>query len=196
MLLEVKDWSSEMVGQQENRRSIRQVEEKQYDERVVHIDRVARVVKGGRRFRFRALVVIGDHKGSVGIGVSKGADVTMAVAKAVDVAKKNITKITLRGSTVPHEAEAKVGGANVLIKPASEGTGLIAGGVVRTVLEVAGITDALSKSLGSSNKINVAYATIQALQDIVPVERWITKKSKVAKNTVSNKPDNTTGVKK
>lgn len=120
----------------------------------------------------------------------------MAVAKAVDVAKKNITKITLRGSTVPHEAEAKVGGANVLIKPASEGTGLIAGGVVRTVLEVAGITDALSKSLGSSNKINVAYATIQALQDIVPVERWITKKSKVAKNTVSNKPDNTTGVKK
>lgn len=154
--------------------------EKQFDERVVHIDRVARVVKGGRRFRFRALVVIGDHKGKVGIGTSKGADVTAAVAKAVDVAKKNIVTLSLYKSTIPHEAEAKVSGAHVLVKPASSGTGLIAGGVVRTVLEVAGITDALSKSLGSTNKINIAYATVEALQSILPASQWLTNVSKVS----------------
>jgi small subunit ribosomal protein S5 len=149
-------------------------EEKQFDERVVHIDRVARVVKGGRRFRFRALVVIGDHKGKVGIGTAKGADVTAAVAKAVDVAKKSLIKVNLYKGTIPHEAEAKVSGARILVKPASAGTGLIAGGVVRTVLEVAGISNALSKSLGSTNKINTAYATIAALQSIEPAKKWLT----------------------
>lgn len=155
-------------------------EEKQFDERVVHIDRVARVVKGGRRFRFRALVVIGDHKGKVGIGIAKGADVTAAVSKAVDVAKKNMTKIYIYKGTIPHEAELRVGGARILLKPASEGTGLIAGGVVRTVLEVAGIRNILSKSLGSSNKINVAYATVAALESIQPASKWQTNKSKEA----------------
>ena len=153
------------------------VEEKQFDERVVHIDRVARVVKGGRRFRFRALVVVGDHKGRVGIGVSKGADVTAAVAKAVDVAKKNFHNLKLYNGTFPHEAQAKVGGSNILLKPASPGTGLIAGGVVRTVLEVAGVSNALSKSLGSSNKINTAYATIEALKSMESSKNWITKKN-------------------
>lgn len=153
-------------------------EEKQFDERVVHIDRVARVVKGGRRFRFRALVVIGDHKNRVGIGSAKAADVTSAVAKAVEVAKKNLVTIEIYKGTVPHEAEAKVGGAHILIKPASAGTGLIAGGVVRTILEVAGISNALSKSLGSTNKTNTAYATVVALQSMVPAKDWVTRYSK------------------
>ena len=152
-------------------------EEKQFDERVVNIDRVARVVKGGRRFRFRALVVLGDHKGKVGIGIAKGADVTAAVAKAVDVAKKNMVTVTLYKGTIPHEAEAKVSGARILIKPAAPGTGLIAGGVVRTVLEVAGVSNVLSKSLGSSNKINIAYATLEALQNVKPASKWITRQN-------------------
>lgn len=171
-----------MVGSntQTNRRSQKNepaAEEKQFDERVVHIDRVARVVKGGRRFRFRALVVIGDHKNKVGIGAAKGADVTAAVSKAVDVAKKSLVTIPIYKGTIPHEAEAKVGGARILIKPASAGTGLIAGGVVRTVLEVGGIHNALSKSLGSTNKINTAYATLAALTSIEPSGKWITKKA-------------------
>ncbi len=159
-----------------NDRGPRVEEEKQFDERVINIDRVARVVKGGRRFRFRALVVVGDKKGKVGIGISKGADVTTAVAKAVEVAKKNFISVKLYKGTLPHEAEAKVGGAKILIKPAAAGTGLIAGGTVRTVLEVAGVSNVLSKSLGSSNKINTAYATIAALESLVPAKQWVTVK--------------------
>lgn len=157
------------------------VEEKQFDERVVHIDRVARVVKGGRRFRFRALVVVGDRKGRIAIGIAKGADVTSAVAKAVDGAKKNFVTIKLYKGTFPHESQAKVGGANILLKPAAPGTGLIAGGVVRTVLEVAGVKNALSKSLGSTNKINTAYATLEALQDMKTADKWITNTKTAAK---------------
>jgi len=157
------------------RRPEMQPEEKAFDERTLHIDRVARVVKGGRRFRFRALVVVGDRKHKVGIGMAKGADVTAAVTKATDVAKKNMIDVKLYKGTLPHEAEAKVGGAKILIKPASAGTGLIAGGVVRTILEVAGVGNALSKSLGSTNKANTAYATIAALQTIVPANEWIVK---------------------
>lgn len=156
-------------------------EDKQFDERVVNIDRVARVVKGGRRFRFRALVIIGDRKGRVGLGVAKGADVTAAVTKAVDVAKKSLIKIAIVNETIPHEAEAKVGGARILIKPAAPGTGLIAGGVVRAALEVAGVSNALSKSLGSSNKINTAYATLNALSGITPPKQWITSAARTAK---------------
>lgn len=156
-------------------------EEKQYDERVVHIDRVARVVKGGRRFRFRALVVVGDHKGKVGIGIAKGSDVTSAISKAVDVAKKNFLSVSLYKGTLPHEAEARIGGAHILVKPAAPGTGLIAGGVVRTILEVAGVNNALSKSLGSTNKINTAYATLAALESLVPAKQWVTTQQKAAK---------------
>lgn len=151
-----------------------QSEEKQFDERVVHVDRVARVVRGGRRFRFRALVVIGDHKNRVGIGSSKGADVTAAVSKAVDVAKKHLITLHIYKGTFPHESQAKVGGSHILLKPASAGTGLIAGGVVRTILEVAGVSNALSKSLGSTNKTNTAYATIAALQTMQPAKTWVT----------------------
>lgn len=156
-------------------------EEKQFDERVVHIDRVARVVKGGRRFRFRALVVVGDRKGKVGIGTAKGADVTAAVSKATEAAKKHFINAILYKGTLPHEVEAKVSGAHILIMPAAPGTGLIAGGVVRTILEVAGVTDILSKSLGSSNKTNIAYATIEALQSIEPSKNWVTTKLAASK---------------
>lgn len=156
-------------------------EEKQFDERTLHIDRVARVVKGGRRFRFRALVVVGDKKGKVGIGSAKGADVTAAVTKATEVAKKNFVAVSLYKGTLPHEAEAKVSGARLLIKPAAPGTGLIAGGVVRTVLEVAGVKNALSKSLGSTNKTNTAYATIAALESLTPAKHWVTTTAAPAK---------------
>jgi len=158
-----------------------QVEEKkEFDERIVHIDRVARVVKGGRRFRFRALVVVGDHKGKVGIGIAKGADVTAAVTKATEVGKKHMAKMNLYKGTLPHEAEGKVGGARILIKPASAGTGLIAGGVVRTILEVAGVSNVLSKSLGSTNKANTAYATIAALESLEPAKNWVTNRTDTA----------------
>jgi small subunit ribosomal protein S5 len=162
-------------------------EEKQFDERVVHIDRVARVVKGGRRFRFRALVVVGDHKAKVGIGSAKGADVTGAITKAVEVAKKNMVTIPIYNETIPHEAEAKVSGARILLMPASKGTGLIAGGVVRTVLEVAGISNVLSKSLGSTNKTNTAYATLAALQSIEKSEKWVTRLDSSNKPTAAKK---------
>ena len=159
-------------------------EEKQFDERVIHIDRVARVVKGGRRFRFRALVVVGDRKNRVGVGTAKGADVTAAVTKATEIAKKHfITVQTTTNGSLAHEAQAKVSGARILIMPASAGTGLIAGGVVRTVLEVAGVKNALSKSLGSTNKTNAAYATIAALESIVPRSEWIVKPEKFVHKT-------------
>lgn len=161
-------------------RAPREQEEKQFDERVVSIDRVARVVKGGRRFRFRALVVIGDKKGQVGIGIAKGGDVQAAVSKAVDMAKKNLVRVPIQNDTLPHESQAKVGGANIFVKPASAGTGLIAGGVVRVVLEVAGYSNALSKSLGSANKINAAYATLEALKTIKPQTEWVVKPAKLA----------------
>jgi small subunit ribosomal protein S5 len=176
------DWSSNMANNMQN--PAQMTEEKQFDERMVNIDRVARVVKGGRRFRFRALVVVGDHKGRVGVGTSKGADVTAAMTKATEVAKKNMVKVNLFNDTIPHESQAKVAGAKILVKPASPGTGLIAGGVVRTVLEVAGIKNALSKSLGSSNKINIAYATVAALQQIEPKSKWVTTPVKSEKKAV------------
>jgi small subunit ribosomal protein S5 len=150
-------------------------EEKQFDERVIYVNRVARVVRGGRRFRFQALVVIGDHKGKVGIGISKGADVSAAVNKATDVAKKNLVKVSLYRNTLTHEVEGKVGGSKIMIMPAAPGTGLIAGGVVRTVLEVVGVENALSKSHGSSNRINMAYATLAALKDMQPANKWVIK---------------------
>lgn len=161
-------------------------EEKQFDERTLDIDRVARVVKGGRRFRFRALVVVGDRKQRVGIGTAKGADVTAAVAKATEIAKKHFINVSLYKGTLPHETEAKVSGANILLKPASPGTGLIAGGVVRTILDVAGVKNALSKSLGSTNKTNTAYATIAALESLVPYKDWITTANKAKATTVKS----------
>jgi small subunit ribosomal protein S5 len=154
-------------------------------ETVIGIDRVARVVKGGRRFRFKALVVVGDGKNQLGVGVSKGADVQAAIGKASDEAKKNMITVALRGDTIPHEAEAKVGGSKILLKPASPGTGLIAGGTVRAVLNVIGLSNVLSKSLGSSNKVNTAYATVEALKQLVSREEWPNYNSR---ETVVKKP--------
>ncbi|MDX1765825.1 MAG: 30S ribosomal protein S5 [Candidatus Saccharimonadales bacterium] len=163
--------------------------EKQYIENVINIDRVARVVRGGRRFRFRALVVVGDGKNKVGVGVSKASDVQGAVTKAIASAKKSMVEIPMYRTTIPHSIEAKHSGAHVLLKPAGEGTGIIAGGVVRAVIEVTGISDLLSKSLGSSNKLNTAYATLEALQGLKSSKDWITTKSKPAskKPTDNNK---------
>ena len=152
-------------------------EEKTFDEQTMHVDRVARVVKGGRRFRFRALVAVGDHRGRVGIGLGKGPDVTSAITKASDVAKKHLVKLPIQKDSLPHDVEGKVGGAYILLKPASAGTGLIAGGAVRTILEVAGVKNVLSKSLGSSNKANTAYATMAALGKLVPTKDWVTTKN-------------------
>lgn len=180
--------------QQRARRPEVAPQEKQFDERTLHIDRVARVVKGGRRFRFRALVVVGDRKHKVGIGLAKGADVTAAITKANDVAKKQLVSISLYKNTLPHEVEAKVSGAHILLKPASPGTGLIAGGVVRTILEVAGVHNALSKSLGSSNKANTAYATIEALRSLVPANLWVTTAGAKTASKVAPKTQTSTKV--
>ncbi len=160
-------------GRRDDRRNQAPAEPKQFEELVINIDRVARVVKGGRRFRFKALVVVGDRKTKVGVGVAKGADVQSAISKATDVAKKNMVTIPVVNTTIPHEAEIKLSGARVLIKPAAPGTGIIAGGVVRQIIGVTGINNMLSKSLGSTNKVNIAYATIEALKSLVPKEEWV-----------------------
>jgi len=152
---------------------------KEFEEKVIAIDRVARVVKGGRRFRFRATVVVGDGKGRVGVGVGKGSEVMTSIAKAVSRAKSQMITVPLKGNTIPHEIQVKFAGAHVLLKPASAGTGVIAGGAVRNVVEVAGIHDLLTKSLGSSNKVNNAYATALALSQLraAPVKEKATKKT-------------------
>lgn len=174
-------------GRRDDRRNVRDDAPKEFEEVVINIDRVARVVKGGRRFRFKALVVVGDRKNRVGVGVSKGADVQTAVAKATDVAKKNMITVPIVNTTIPHDAEVKLSGARVLIKPAAPGTGIIAGGVVRQVIGVTSITNLLSKSLGSTNKVNIAYATIEALKTMVPREQWNGVKESSKKKVVSSK---------
>lgn len=160
-------------GRRDDRRNQAPAEPKQFEELVINIDRVSRVVKGGRRFRFKALVVVGDRKTKVGVGVAKGQDVQTAISKATDVAKKNMIVVPVANDTIPHDVETKVSGARVLIMPAAPGTGIIAGGVVRQIIGVTGIRNLLSKSLGSTNKVNIAYATIDALKALVPREEWL-----------------------
>ena len=145
------------------------------DERIVHIARTAKVVKGGRRFSFRALVVVGDNKGSVGVGTGKAREVPEAIRKASERARRNMKKVSLLATTIPHEITVRQAGAQVFLKPASPGTGVIAGGGVRAVVEAAGIRDILTKSQGSSNILNVVNATMKALtlmQDPVEVAQW------------------------
>jgi small subunit ribosomal protein S5 len=153
----------------------------EFDERVVDIARVAKVVKGGRRFSFRVAVVVGDNRGKVGIGVGKANAVPDAMRKATEHARSNMHKVALYKSTIPHEVTGKVAGASVLLKPASAGTGVIAGGGVRAVLEAAGVSDILTKSLGSSNVLNVVFATMDALDQLKSPEEEAARRGRPAK---------------
>lgn len=141
-----------------------QAGESRFEHRVVEINRVSRTVKGGRRFRFRATVIVGDKRGTVGLGVSKGADVQQAIVKAQESATKNLTYVPLVAGSIPHEQHRKFCGSLVILKPAPEGSGIIAGSTIRAVAELAGINDISSKVLGSSNKLNVVHATLQAFE--------------------------------
>lgn len=154
------------MARRERRRDREREEREELDERVVHIARTAKVVKGGRRFAFRAVVVVGDQKGKVGIGVGKAREVPDAIRKASDKARKTMIEIPLLGTTIPHPVEARFGAGKVLLKPASPGTGVIAGGGVRAVVEACGVKDILSKSLGSDNILNVVQATFESLQQL------------------------------
>lgn len=139
---------------------------KEYEERVIQVDRVCRTVKGGRRMSFRALVAIGNHKGKVGIGVAKGAEVLDAVQKAVHQAKKDLITINITNDTISHESRTSFGSTNIFMKPAAKGTSILAGGSVRQIMELAGIKNVITKIIGSTNKINTARATILALQEM------------------------------
>ena len=177
---ETRDMGGRRMDRRNNRRDRvkADVAPKEFDEITINIDRVSRTVAGGRRMRFKALVVVGNHKNKVGIGVAKGNDVTSAVAKATTKAKKNMVTFNMDGETICHEVETKVTGADILMKPAAPGTGIIAGGVVRSIIGLTGVKNLISKSLGSTNKVNIAYAVIEGLRQQVPRSEWTTTKAK------------------
>lgn len=145
-------------------------EQREFDQKVIEVKRVTRVVKGGKRMRFRALVVIGDRKGKVGIGLRKGLDVPESVNKAVNAARKNMIEVKLKEGTLPHETKVKYKASTVFLKPASAGTGVIAGGAIRSLLELAGVKNVLSKMYGSRNKVNSLLAAFEALSTLERLE--------------------------
>jgi small subunit ribosomal protein S5 len=153
-------------------------EREELDERVVDITRVAKVIKGGRRFAFRVVVVVGDNQGKVGVGIGKARGVPDAIRKAMDRAKRSMVEVPIMGTTIPHQLTSKHGGAQVLLKPASPGTGVIAGGPVRAVVEAAGYRDILTKSLGSANQLNVIKATFKGLQSLKRIEEEARRRDK------------------
>lgn len=153
-----------------------EVEEK-IKEKLIHINRVAKVVKGGRRFSFSALVVVGDHDGNVGLGFGKANEVAEAIRKAVQAGKKHMFKVKLDGHTIPYELTYELGAARVFMKPASAGTGIIAGGAVRAVLEAAGVRDILTKNLGTKNQINTAKAAIEALRSLKSKDEYALRRA-------------------
>ena len=158
------------------------------EERVVQINRVAKVVKGGRRFSFSAVIVVGDGAGHVGVGLGKAGEVPEAIRKGVEDAKKNIIKIPMVGTTIPHEVRTVFSASNVLLKPASQGTGVIAGGSVRAVVEAAGIRDILSKVYGSTNPVNVTRATIEALRGLHSAEELGARRGVKLTSRISGQP--------
>jgi small subunit ribosomal protein S5 len=158
------------------------------EERVVQINRVAKVVKGGRRFSFSAVVVVGDRAGHVGAGLGKAGEVPEAIRKGVEDAKKNLIKVPTVGTTIPHEIVQKFGASIVVLKPASQGTGVVAGGSVRAVVESAGIRDILSKSLGSTNPVNVVRATIEALRNLHSAEELSAMRGRPLRSVISGQP--------
>ncbi len=171
-------------GGRGSRRNDRSADNKLFEEQTIAIDRVSRTVKGGRRLRFKALVVVGDRKAKVGVGVAKGRDVQQAIEKATNVARKRMISIPLTNKTIPHEIELKSGATRVLLRPAMPGTGIIAGGVIRTIIGTTGINNLVTKSLGSTNKVNIAYTTIKALSQLKPRSEWVGVKQPVASEEV------------
>jgi small subunit ribosomal protein S5 len=158
------------------------------EERVVQINRVAKVVKGGRRFSFSAIVVVGDGAGHVGAGLGKAGEVPEAIRKGVEDAKKNIIKIPMVGTTIPHEVNVEFAASRVMLKPASQGTGVIAGGSVRAVLEAAGVRDILSKIYGSTNPVNVTRATLEALRGLHSAEELSQRRGVKLTSRISGQP--------
>jgi small subunit ribosomal protein S5 len=169
------------------RKFSRKREPKEFDEQVIQIDRVTRVVKGGRKLRFRATVAIGNRKGKVGIGIGKSHEVTGAIQKAIAKAKKDMIVAKLDGSTIPHEVNIKFKAAKILLLPASPGTGLIAGGTIRKVLDLAGVKDVLSKSFGTTNKVNTTKAAFEALRSLQSTPGMERRAAKNAQIRAANK---------